>query len=105
MNKRFMHASNTIIGCPVTLRVKPDDVFQGIFVTFSSDFDVVLDCCHRVDSSNEVVIYGRSLPKSEVRSRFFERDDIIEMTAHEVEKDFAIKSMSIVFYLYLGDLI
>lgn len=89
-----MHASNSMIGCPVLLKVKPNDVFQGIFVTFSSDFDVVLDCCHKVDSKNEVVIYGRSLPKkSEVRSRFFEREYIVEMTALEVEKDFAIKSM------------
>jgi hypothetical protein len=40
-----------------------------------------------------VLIYGKSLPKkSQVHSRFFERENIVEMIVLEVEKDFALKS-------------
>lgn len=92
-NPRFMNASNTILGCPVVLKVKSNDTFHGIFVTFSPEFDVLLECCHQVDPANEVMIYGRSLPKkSTVKAMFFERESIVEMTALEVDKDFALKS-------------
>lgn len=88
-----MNASNTILGCPVLLRVKSNDTYHGIFVTFSPEFDVLLECCHKIDPKNEVVIYGKSLPKkSAVHARFFERENIVEMIACEVDKDFALKS-------------
>ena len=97
-NPRFMNASHTILGCPVILKVKSNDTFHGIFVTFSPEFDVLLECCHKIDPDNEVLIYGRSLPKkSEVRAMFFERESIVEMTACEVDKDFALKSKHIDF--------
>ena len=42
----------------------------------------------------KVVIYGKSLPKkSEVHARFFERENIVEMIALDVDKDFALKSI------------
>jgi small nuclear ribonucleoprotein (snRNP)-like protein len=88
-----MNASNTILGCPVLLKLKSNDTFHGIFVTFSPEFDVMLECCHKVDPKNEVMICGRSLPKkSEVCPRLFEIDDIVEISAFEIDKDFAIKS-------------
>lgn len=95
-----MNAGNTILGCPVFLKVKSNDTFHGIFVTFSPEFDVMLECCHKVDPKNEVLIYGRSLPKkSEVRVRYFERENIVEMSALEVDKDFALKSnQNSIFY-------
>ena len=92
-NPRFMNASNTILGCPVVLKLKSNNTFHGIFVTFSPEFDVLLECCHQVDPANEVVIYGRSLPKkASLNAMYFERENIVEMTALEVDKDFALKS-------------
>jgi hypothetical protein len=88
-----MNAGNTILGCPVILKVKSKDTFHGIFTTFSPEFDVLLECCHKIDPANEVVIYGRSLPrKSDVSVMYFERENIVEITACEVDKDFALKS-------------
>jgi small nuclear ribonucleoprotein (snRNP)-like protein len=96
-NPRFMNASNTILGCPVILKVKSNEAYHGIFNTFSPEFDVLLECCHKIDPKNEIVVFGRSLPKrGEVHARFFERENIVEMTAYEVDKDYALKS--IVFY-------
>lgn len=99
-----MNASNTILGCPVLLRVKSNDTFHGIFVTFSPEFDVLLECCHRVDPQKEVLIYGRSLPKkSEVHARYFERENIVEMIAYEVDKDFALKSNFKIFLVLTSE--
>ncbi len=95
-NSRFITTSNIIVGCPVTLRVKSNETFHGIFITFSPEFDVLLECCHKVDPQKEVIIYGRSLPKkTEVRARFFERESIVEMVAYDVDKDFALKSINL----------
>ena len=75
------------------LRVKSNDTYHGIFVTYSPDYDVLLECCHKVDPANEVVVCGRSLPPlADVRARYFEREYIVEMTAYEVDRDFAVKS-------------
>jgi small nuclear ribonucleoprotein (snRNP)-like protein len=101
-NPRFMNASNTILGCPVILKCKSNETFHGIFVTFSPEFDVLLESCHKIDPQNEVVIYGRSLPKkSEVHARYFERESVVEMIACDVDKDFALKSKSVFFILEL----
>jgi hypothetical protein len=46
-----------------------------------------------LDPANEIVIFGRSLPKrGEVYARFFERENIVEMHAYEVDRDYALKS-------------
>ena len=87
-----MFASNTILGCPVILRLKSNESYHGIFATFSAGFDVILECCHKIDSSNEVLICGRSVPKKDkVCAKFFEFENIVEMHAYEVDKDFALK--------------
>lgn len=52
-----MNASTTVLGCPVILRVKTNETFHGIFVTFTPEFDVLLECCHKVDPKNEVIYY------------------------------------------------
>jgi small nuclear ribonucleoprotein (snRNP)-like protein len=51
-----MNASTTVLGCPVILRVKNNETFHGIFVTFTPEFDVLLECCHKVDPKNEVYL-------------------------------------------------
>jgi hypothetical protein len=87
-----MNASNTLLGCPVILKVKSNETYHGIFVTCSAEFDVILECSHKIDAKNEIMICGRSIPKKEeVRARFFERENIVEMIAYEVDKDFALK--------------
>ena len=52
-----MNASTTVLGCPVILRVKTNETFHGIFVTFTPEFDVLLECCHKVDPKNEVIYF------------------------------------------------
>ena len=92
-NSKFVNATNTFIGCPVVLRDKWNCLYHGIFHTLLPDFDVILECCHKIDPSNETLIFDRSIPdKSRVKSRFFEREDIVEMTAYQVDVEFATKS-------------
>jgi hypothetical protein len=65
-----------------------------IFLVVLFKFEVVLECCHKVDPDNEVLIFGRSLPTSkyDVNTLIFPKSDIVEMIATDVDKDFALKS-------------
>lgn len=83
------------------LRLKSNESFHGIFYTFSPDFDVVLECCHKIDSATEINVYGRMLPRrADVASRFFERENIVDIQAYDVDKDFAAQSKYINFMLF-----
>lgn len=56
---------------------------------------MVLECCHQVGGKNEVIIYGKSFPnKADVQTMIFSRQDIVELTASDVDKEYAIKSES-----------
>ncbi|CAF1086208.1 unnamed protein product [Brachionus calyciflorus] len=91
-NPLFTHALNTILGCPVVLRTKNNCLYHGMLDSFSPDLDVILKCCHKIDATVETVIYDKSIPeKSNVKTFYFERDDIVEMNACEVDTHFAIK--------------
>ena len=54
-------------------------------------FEVVLECCHKVDLKSEVIICGRSLPsKNEVKTLIFPKEDIVEIVIADVDKEYAI---------------
>lgn len=53
----------------------------------------MLECCHQVGGKNEVIIFGKSFPnKADVKTMIFSRSDIVELSATDVDKEFAIKS-------------
>jgi small nuclear ribonucleoprotein (snRNP)-like protein len=88
-----MNATNTILGCPVTLKLKSNEIYQGIFVAFSPEFDIILEMCHKLDINNQVIIFGKSFPKkTDLKRKKFNRDDVVEMSAFEVDRDFVSKS-------------
>lgn len=82
-----------IIGCPVMLRDKFNNVHHGILSEIVSDTTLVLECCHKVDPSSESIIFDRSIPKkSNVATRVFEIEQIVELDAYQVDGDYAVKS-------------
>lgn len=82
-----------IVGCPVMLRDKFANVHHGILSEFVSDTTLVLECCHKVDASSESMIFDRSIPKkSNVATRVFEIEQIVEIDAYQVDVDYAVKS-------------
>lgn len=72
-NPTFINVSNTILKSAVVLRVNTNETYRGTFVTFSPEFDVLLDNCHRIDLPDEGV------------SKFFKCQNIVEMTACDVQ--------------------
>jgi len=91
VDTRLMNASNIILGCPVILRVKSNETFHGIFVKYSAEFDVILECCHKLDSHSEITNGYSPQKQFELKNMLFKRDNIVEMTAYDVDKDFATK--------------
>ncbi|XP_023012907.2 uncharacterized protein isoform X1 [Leptinotarsa decemlineata] len=85
-NAHFMHASTAQVGNVVRITTASGSVWEGVFKTFSSHFDVVLEMAARVDnpeSPNSQIKADTSVDKL-----IFKPCDILTMVAQDVDLDY-----------------
>jgi small nuclear ribonucleoprotein (snRNP)-like protein len=96
-DSQFVNISNHLLGCPVILRVKNNETYHGTFVTFTAEFDVIIEQCRRISPGesrravNNSVVTSVTLTRQrndEVHSQYFERETIVEMIACDVNRDY-----------------
>lgn len=61
--------------------------YEGIFKTFSQEFDVVLELAHKVDSEHPSKINAHDV----VDNLIFQAKDIVHMCAQNIESNYAMK--------------
>lgn len=88
-NAHFMHAATSQVGNVVRLKTASGIVWEGIFKTFSSNFDVVLEVAAKVsnpDGPNASIMAGTVVDKL-----IFKPRDILHIVAKDVDLEYATR--------------
>ncbi|KAK9754124.1 Ataxin 2 SM domain [Popillia japonica] len=88
-NPHFMHAATRLIGNVVRVQTASGKVWEGVFRTFSSQLDIVLEVAASVENpdSHNSTLVAHSL----VEKLIFKACDIISIVAKDVDLEFATR--------------
>ncbi|XP_069508257.1 ataxin-2-like protein isoform X5 [Ambystoma mexicanum] len=86
-NTRMLHFLTAVVGSTCDVRVKNGDVFQGIFRTLSSKFELAVDAAHKMTSNSSVGPRGEEI----VDTMVFKPMDIVLVHFRNVDFNYAMK--------------
>lgn len=84
-NQRFTYICSSLIGATVSVELDDGSVFEGLFRTFSPDFDITLDHLHRVNPDDPTRINPETVSDLGV----FSMKKIIKCVALDVDLNHA----------------
>ncbi|XP_066260072.1 ataxin-2 homolog [Euwallacea similis] len=88
-NPTFMHAATSQVGNVARITTASGQVWEGVFRTFSQNFDVVLEVVAKVE--NPDAPDSRLLTETHRDKLIFKPCDILNMTFKNVDLDFPVK--------------
>ncbi|XP_037944950.1 ataxin-2 homolog isoform X2 [Teleopsis dalmanni] len=84
-NAFFMHAATALVGNVVQLRLRSGNIYEGVFRTFSSSFDVALELPTCIKSLKNGPDEGKNVPNFMI----FPYDTVVSITAKDFDSNYA----------------
>lgn len=80
-----MHAATALVGNVVQVRLRSGNIYEGVFRTFSQNFDVALELPFCIKTSKNAPDEGKSVPNYMI----FPYDNVVSISAKDFDSQYA----------------